>query len=85
MKRSFINHQYGELYRKNIDYILYDQRKTKALLGLLISDKIRLKQACVGKIHAWIEISEFGTRTKQFIFYMTTPPLTKKADKPADF
>ena len=82
MKRSFIKHLYRELYRKTIEFILYDQRKTKALLSLLISDQIRLKQACVDKIHAWIEICEFGTRTKQFIYYMTTPsPLPSKKEK----
>ena len=53
------------------EFKLYDQRKTKALLSLLIFDQIRLKQACVDKIHAWIEICEFGTPTKQFIYYMT--------------
>ena len=32
---------------KTREFILYDRRKTKALLSLLISDQIRLKQACV--------------------------------------
>ena len=53
------------------EFILYDQRKIKALLSLLISDQIRLRQACVDKIHTWIEICELGTRTTQFIYYMT--------------
>ena len=53
------------------EFIQYDQRKTKVLLILLISDQIRLKQACVDKIHTWIEICELGTRTTQFIYYMT--------------
>ena len=65
---------------KTSEFILNDQRKTKALLSLLISDQIRLNQACVDKIHAWIEICEFGTRTKQIIYYMTNQPKKKIAD-----
>ena len=53
---------------KTREFILYDRRDTKALLSLLISDQIRLKQACVDMIR---EICEFGTRTKQFMYYMT--------------
>ena len=65
---------------KTRELTLYDRRKTKVLLSLLISDQIRLKQACVDKIR---EICEFGARTKQFIYYMANQ--TKIADKPADF
>ena len=52
---------------KTREFTLHDRRKTKALLSLLISDQIRLKQACVDKIS---EICEFGARTEQFIYYM---------------
>ena len=52
---------------KTREFTLYDRRKTKALLSLLVSDQIRLKQTCVYKIR---EICEFGARTKQFIYYM---------------
>ena len=65
---------------KTREFTLYDRRKTKALLSLLISDQKRLKQACVDKIR---EICEFGARTKQFIYYMANQK--KIADKPADF
>ena len=53
---------------KTREFILYDERKTKALLSQLISDQIRLNEACADKIHAWIDICGFGTRTKQFIY-----------------
>ena len=62
---------------KTRGFTLYNRRKTKALLSLLISDQIRLKQACVDKIRV---ICEFGARTKQFIYYMANPK--KIADKP---
>ena len=41
------------------------------VMDIVVSDQIRLKQAYVDKIHAWIEICEFEMGTKQFIYYMT--------------
>ena len=57
--------KHAELEICNFNAKTYTIRPTKNQ-GLLISDQIRLKQACVDKIHAWIEICEFGTRTNLY-------------------
>ena len=64
---------------KTREFILYDRQKTKALLSLLISDQIRLKQACVDKIR---DVSSEHELTSVYILYDQPKKIT---DKPADF